>query len=566
MVAANTSTAESPGKDTLRQQIRRYLLLALAAFGIFSLPPAIFLLKFRAEAPFYFLAQDSFYYLSIALHSRGAPFFTINGLYPTNGFHPLWEWLEYLAAKTAFFRLDRPSIVPRLWAADIGIVGTATALFAAYVYRYTRRGWLSIVAVCPGWFWLLFGVGSPAHLNNWTFVNGMETGVELLFFSGAALLFGREFRWGPRFVLGCLALGCTVLSRLDDIFFLAAIAAFAVLAGSRQEQLKRAAAFALPALMIAGYLVYNHHTVGVWLPVSGAAKAGLGYRAGFGETLRLLKGWPFWAMEPSSVAFQYGLTYGLVAQMLGPMAIAAAFLLWARPREGVSLPVKALAVGVLLKGGYNFVVVPLGYQGAWYYGVSIATANLILAMFVAELERRWSAAAALRAGDGRGWSAPVRCMAGGTALLTLAFLSFNVTASRASQYGFDRTRLVYDEGAEIRAAIERTGHPLFLEFQDGELSFATGLPSISGFGLAGDPEAAREQRQGTYFDLLARRGVTIAAASGTYPSAIAKAKVDKRLFTVWGFNREEIAHYRFDPFWTDATGNVVLYRIVREGR
>jgi len=35
---------------------------------------------------------------------------------------------------------------------------------------------------------------------------------------------------------------------------------------------------------------------------------------------------------------------------------------------------------------------------------------------------------------------------------------------------------------------------------------------------------------------------------------------------VWGFKQEEIAHYRFEPFWSDATGDVVLYRIVHDVR
>ena len=211
---------------------------------------ALFLLTFRVDAPFYFLAQDSFYYLSIARHSAHLPFFSLDGLHPTNGFHPLWEWLEYALAQTTFFRLDGPSVLPRLFAANLLLVACAVALLSVYVFRQTRRPWLSIVAVCPGLLWLALGIGAPAYLNNWAFVNGMETGLELLFFAFAALLFGTEFRSGPRFLLATLTLGFVVLSRLDDVFFAIAIAAVSVGCAPAPERLRRLATFIPPLLMV----------------------------------------------------------------------------------------------------------------------------------------------------------------------------------------------------------------------------------------------------------------------------------------------------------------------------
>ena len=159
------------------------LHVALASFTLFILPMALFLHRFPVDAPFYFLAQDAFYYLSIALHSAHTPFFTLDGLHPTNGFHPLWECLDFTLAKLPFFRLNGPAILPRLFAVDLTLVGLAVSLLAAYIYRLTRRPWLSILAVCPGPLWLLVGIGAPACLNFWASVNGMETGLELLFFS-----------------------------------------------------------------------------------------------------------------------------------------------------------------------------------------------------------------------------------------------------------------------------------------------------------------------------------------------------------------------------------------------
>ena len=546
---------------------RRYLpyaSVALGSFILFVLPVALFVLKFHLDAPFYFMAQDSFYYLSIAMHSAHVPFFSIDGVHPTNGFHPMWEWIEYLLSRTAYFRLDGPSILPRIFSADLLLVGTAVSLLSAYIYHYVRRGWIAVLAVCPGLFWLLLGIGAPAYLNNWAFVNGMETGAELLCFVCAALLFGSEFHWGLRFLLGTLCLGLTVLARLDDIFFVIAIATYALARSPSHERVRRSVAFLLPVTLIAGYLFYNHHTVGVWMPVSGMAKVGRGYRASVGETLRLLKGWPFWAMPPYAVAFSYANTYVMVAQMFGPMAVAATFFLWSRGRANNWMVLRAMAVGVLLKGFYNAVRVPIGYQGAWYYGVSIAVANVLLAVLLSDGVKRWKASEDAETWKRQGIRRAVRVMTQCVALFCLSALSFNIVTSRESQNGFAVTREVYEERAEIRNAISATGHPTFLEFQDGELSFATGLPSVSAFGLAADPQGGRAQQQGTYFDLLAQRGVTVAAASGTYPAMLSNSRKDKAIFSIWGFNREEIMHYRFDPFWSDRAGDVVLYHIVRE--
>ncbi len=543
---------------------RAQFAVPLTALALFVLPMALFLLKFRLDAPFYFLAEDSFYYLSIALHSAHAPFFTIDGLHSTNGFHPLWEWIEFALSHLQFFRLDGPSVLDRFFALDLGIVGVAVALLSAYVFRLTRRPWLSLLAVCPGFLWLLAGVGAPAYLNFWAAVNGMETGVELLFFALVLHLLGTEFRSGARLFVAGAALGLVVLSRLDDVFFLLAIAAVAVLRAPAADRARRLAAFALPVLMIAAYLLYNHVSVGVWMPVSGAAKVGKGYAVNLRAIQKLLEGWPIFAQAPGAVAFNYGNLFALVAQMLVPMAVAAGWLFWTRGRHP-SPVLQALALGVLLKGGYNFLRVPISYQGAWYYGASIATANLLLALLAAEALHRWSAAAAAAGQpDPRLRRREVRAALPVVALLCLSFFSFNMIASRATQNGFEPTRNTWLERARIASALRTFTSAPFLEFQDGELSFATGLPSVSGFGLAADPAAVRAQHAGTFFDLLARRGITVAAASNTYPGALAASARSKAVFPLWGFHPQEIQQYCFQPFWSDPQGNTVLYHILHQ--
>ena len=136
--------------------------------------------------------------------------------------------------------------------------------------------------------------------------------------------------------------------------------------------------------------------------------------------------------------------------------------------------------------------------------------------------------------------------------------------SRMIANGYAPKRDAWLARAPITAALQQATAAPFLEFQDGELSFMTGHPSISGFGLAADPEAVRAQHEGTYFQLLARRGITVAAASNTYPDALKLSAVSKSVFSYWGFNRGEIKHYCFQPFWHEPKSNTVLYHIVHQ--
>ena len=44
---------------------------------------------------FGFFSSDAYYYFAVASNSIGKNFLTFDGYYPTNGFHPLWQY--YLA-------------------------------------------------------------------------------------------------------------------------------------------------------------------------------------------------------------------------------------------------------------------------------------------------------------------------------------------------------------------------------------------------------------------------------------------------------------------------------------
>jgi len=64
------------------------LFLILVYFLTLYAPVLVFSRE-NILAAFTFFTSDTYYYLAVARHSVNAPFFTFDGLYPTNGFHPL---------------------------------------------------------------------------------------------------------------------------------------------------------------------------------------------------------------------------------------------------------------------------------------------------------------------------------------------------------------------------------------------------------------------------------------------------------------------------------------------
>ena len=116
--------------------------------------PLILLLRCVANgtpalAPMQFLAADAFYYLSIARHSVGRAFYTSDGLFATNGFHPLWQWLlTALFSIPALGRDQELQLLLVFWLSII-LVALGTSLFALVIYGLTDNFPLSLLACVP---------------------------------------------------------------------------------------------------------------------------------------------------------------------------------------------------------------------------------------------------------------------------------------------------------------------------------------------------------------------------------------------------------------------------------
>lgn len=367
----------------------------LAAFLGTVYPP---LASYRGQglaAAFKFFAWDAFYYLAVAEHSVGEPFFTFDGEFATNGFHPLWQ--GFLRAAFGLFGLqgDQPAQLAFTFATSAALVATGAALVSIAVLRRTGQPVLSVLAVVPGGYYLLFAVVDPHYGATWSFVNGMESGLTFLF--GGALVYllvGREL-WRRRTtanvaVVSLLATLLT-LSRLDDVFvFIPLLLALGLNPQDGERRVRHLlVAAAIPTLLIGAYLLYNLATVGLLLPVSGMLKAQGGLA--FDENLAAL----FGTLSPPADGSWGGASVRLL-QMVVPLVAAGLWLTYRslRSRDGAArgaitgdAALSLFAVYVLAKGLYNFVNVRLWDQGHWYYPLSILVTNLIFALVLHRMLR-----------------------------------------------------------------------------------------------------------------------------------------------------------------------------------
>ncbi|MCH2185931.1 hypothetical protein MK280_08665, partial [Myxococcota bacterium] len=503
-------------------------------------PPLVSLYREGLQGAFRFFAADTFYYLSVADHSLAAPFFTFDGIHPTNGFHPLWQ--IYLERAFAFFQLDSAGQVYWTAGTSIVLVTVGTILFSLVVLRLTRRPWLALIASVPGFYYLGVPTLNAHHFAQWSFANGMESPLSITFFG---LLLAGVFLWGwldeedPRgetrsLLLLSATMTAVVLSRLDDVFIFVPFGLWVLVrSGDRVSAVRRMATIgAIPLVSIGAYLLYNLLNAETVLPSSGAAKA----QPLWALFRNLYALWtttlPFADPLGREVAGTVWKSEAWrILQMLVPAGGAAAWILcrrisWAG-RWGDSGTIRRdsllgiFAAYVLLKAAYNFTMVGLWNQGQWYYPLSIMTFNLLGATWFASLLDRYGEASSEQRGFGDEGSLiahlrtswPGSRHLGGALPVALALCLILVSANGfidLKERGGHQARNFefWLERHETQRLLASTCPDCgVLAFDDGIVSYSLDeTPTLNGLGLVMDQEAQSAQEAGHLLDMAWARG------------------------------------------------------------
>lgn len=245
-----------------------------------------------ADAPFAITFDDAWYYVGIARNIHDGAGSTFDRVNVTNGYHPLW-----LLVCVGMFAvgLDGMAAERALLVLAVVSYGGALVVLVQVITRFTG-GWPRVrsadKAASTKAGALLLAIVFAAVTGNpfvvKTFVNGLETGITVIFLAAVLWLGARaEGRFlttldrRERLLLSLMLTGA-VLGRTDAAFLLATLAAWCAVEwlGERpRPTLAVLQLFAMPTIALLAYLAYNHLTYGHFLQVSGLVK-----RAEFGWT------------------------------------------------------------------------------------------------------------------------------------------------------------------------------------------------------------------------------------------------------------------------------------------
>ena len=514
-VAEPDGRERSRWADVIPSRRRDRVFVVLVAVLV-MLPPSVDLSRGSTQRRLFSIcAADAFYYLTVArnIAETGRP--TLDGVHLTNGYHPLWQLLTGgLAAVTRILGAGDVWTLGLVIALGIALTGAA-ALIVCLAINASRGslhpsvllvplGAASVIQAPLMWIWWR-STGRPST-TLWGAVNGMETSAVLLAYAICALLYVRLARTRGGGICFGLALSSLMLARLDHAIFSICLLLGAVLFDPRSRPFWLAAAGTFGAALLA-YLSLNRIWFGTPLPVSGMAKSTFPFytTANLRLALHMLR-------DPKTVPMTHA---HRVFQMLIP-ACAALFTL---ARDGGQLVVRkprwafkpslrsrldeftlSTSVAALVLFLYNFYFVIPWDQGHWYFPVS----NLFVTLTcIASLERLpfpRAGARFPRAGD-----VVAACIGSAVVLLGFSKLSRSNEDSPMAKFFFDEAPLIRKFYGHRRARM--------VEYDDGIVTFSTGIPAMSGLMLAIDAEALKAtwavpggRRAAALLDLAISRG------------------------------------------------------------
>ena len=307
--------------------------------------------------------EDAYYVLAVARQAAIGGGVSADGQIATNGFQPLWAALNvplYAAAggdRIAGLRLSQ-LLSTLLWLAFVALVALQARALAR---RHGGEGATAAAAAA------IVVAGSVSVFR--LFHNGLETGLTLVLLAASVLVLDRTERWTPRRVLAAgLLLGALALARVDEVVFVAAFGAVALLRAWRGGAGLRAAAAPLAACLIAAVLLspwiaYNLSLDGSPIPSSGKAESsGVDVAHNLDSALRAAGAWSLPPVLRPSMHYT-AIPISEVLSVLALALVAAAVVLVrrrARPRLGAGTV--ALVAFVALLGAFY-----VSRFGPWWF-------------------------------------------------------------------------------------------------------------------------------------------------------------------------------------------------------
>jgi hypothetical protein len=497
------------------------LLLALPVLGDLAGDPA--------RRPFGYAAADTFYYLSVARNIALHGSVSMDGIHPTNGFHPLWQFIVAADYGSAHLLRHPNSALLFTILTSLAFLVAAVWILGQTILRASRAVPFLFVGLPFGLYGLLVlpqwaadpeviaraggGEGPlPLYGTLYSFANGMESGLTIFAFAVLAWTF---VRYGRRVDAksGARCAGALVfvtLARLDHAA-LAVVPLCYWFAEATQYKPRRPFARAAIATFVSSILIFllcNKLYAGSAIPVSGVAKSTFPFprTEAIGGMVEYLRH-PFGRQV-------LGYFYRCAPQLFSLLVTVFYLLVVVRLRilgQGFTVELRTFATrfdrflvmmapGIVLLDLYNILFV-YGV-GHWYFPVTTLAISLDLLSLFAALTNRWRHILA-------GFLPQLVGALAAASLVVLVLLGF-ARYHRQVRYHEGFADFFLNVAPRVREALH--GHvPKILEFDDGIVSYGLNVPAMSGFGYTLDREAADALQARRLLQLAVKRGFSAVA-------------------------------------------------------
>lgn len=515
VVAAREVFFRAGRRTLLRTRALTSANAVVALTMLVFLVPALIDISSGERRAYGYLAPDAFYYFTVGVNWARLGFPTFDQHYPTNGFHPLWQWVI-----AALYRLcsalgySRFALAPGAVVLGLFCLAGALVFFGRVLARQRQLSPFFVLlpvgafsAAISGFWWSTPSEDLPLFGTMWGFANGLESALAILLYSWVAWLFvTRPMLTRARAALFGSALGLFTLARLDHgIFAVIFLAALALEARRRRSALRLRLSGIIALTFVAwlgAYLLYNRLSAGLFIPVSGAVKS----------TFPRITNTNFEAIAAFRTVgsrvrlYQLGRLGSLGASVFGALLFVPFALRW-ECRDGryalclrdegrgrLNQFLLCTAIGTLILAAYNLLFVINWHIGQWYMPVSV----VFLSLFAMELADRVRASSRARSASLVGIIAALG-LAAGTLVYFWRF-------QRVPGWGAMYADFCLEQGPRAGDHYGTTP-PAFISDDDGVVAFGTGYPATSGTLLAIDAEAESAWRQGRFQELVLQRGI-----------------------------------------------------------
>ena len=321
------------------------------------------------EPPIYTLSQtpgDTFYYLVYGREAADLKFFSWNGLYPSNGFHPLW----LVFVSLSFSISENLDIVIYLLSIFLFIFFVISIWYFYKISQIYNDRLIQIIST------FLFAILATKYFF-WYMESALSVVLFLVYIYYATYKFIQKEKENISISINIGVISSLiVLSRLDLVLLISPLHGYLIFSSLLRKKLKVSLALALPPILIVGgYVILIYLITGSPVPLSGVIKSN------FPNIFQNLN----W-----STLLSNQIKYGILAIIITLICtIGSTILTKFTKKELISFKLKnylniiyLLLIGTFLHTLYHVTFSNIGSVGRWYFIVHLNVSILSISLFL----------------------------------------------------------------------------------------------------------------------------------------------------------------------------------------